>query len=57
MTTEHLDLSDTRRPWTRPTLRRLSSGGQAGNGPTVPYFIETSTRFNDKTYVAGPFPS
>ena len=29
MTTEDLDRSDTRRPWTRPTLRRLAGGGQA----------------------------
>ncbi len=54
MTTEDLDRSDTRRPWTRPTLRRLSSGGQAGIGPTLPYFVETFTIFNGKTYVAGP---
>ena len=57
MTTEDLDRSDTRRPWTRPTLRRLSSGGQAGNGPTIFYNVEITTIFNGKTYVAGPFPS
>ena len=30
MTTEDLDRSDTRRPWTRPILRRLTGGGRAG---------------------------
>ncbi len=55
MTTEDLDRSDTRRPWTRPTLRRLSSGGQAGIGPTLPLYVETTiSTSNGNLYLFGP---
>ncbi len=57
MAHEHLERSVTRRPWTRPTLRRLSSGGQAEGEPTIPLEVEFTDTNAGRPYYFGPAPS
>ncbi len=57
MTTEHLDLSDSRRPWTRPTLRRLSAGRQALASASYKDPYENTFKYGERTYFLGPNPS
>ncbi len=57
MTTDSLDHSDSRRLWTRPTLRRLSEGGRASVGQNEETFEGTGTTLGGKTYPIGPAPS